>query len=284
LSVVAAGSASSGVLPPGAVPSPAWDVEGAVPVVDGVPQVKRRRLQRRHTEEQVKRLVKVNLEPKFGKQVLAKVGKSGVGMFEYMCDVLRDLKGSDAYWTSANWVALYSEFGLQVSLEDKLEDPPLTDGCPSEALTYALSVAHSPNPADRSSEKVERFLENCEALNQTEVYGMLIACSESPVISKALHAKLFVAIAKFFARTFVLIIVTAGVHGHQPLTFNISFRFVKRPVFCSMQSTFHAVLVHFCCFAFSCFILEALSCLNIRYGLQFRMLNKRCVQLNLCIE
>ena len=124
-------------------------------------------------------------------------------MFEYMSEVLRSLKGSNAYWTSGHWQKLYIEFGLQASLEECLEAPPSTDACPSEALTFALGVAHSPNPADRSADKVERFLENCEELNQTEVYGMLIACMESPVISKSLHAKLFVAIAKIFARTFM---------------------------------------------------------------------------------
>ena len=49
-------------------------------------------MQRRQTDEQVKRLVRVNLEPKFGKQVLAKVGTSGVGMFEYMSEVFAQLE------------------------------------------------------------------------------------------------------------------------------------------------------------------------------------------------
>jgi hypothetical protein len=172
-------------------------VDAVVPSDDG----KRRRLIRRDTEEQCMRLIKNQLQPLFGNAVVGKIGKSGIGVVEYMMNMLRELKGESKYWTSKQWQDLYVEFDLAVKIEDKLDNPSAEEPV-RDSLIVALKAPYSKNPAERSSEPVERFLETCPNLNMTEIYGLLIACAESPIVTKTIHAKLFVSIAKYFARTY----------------------------------------------------------------------------------
>jgi hypothetical protein len=162
---------------------------------------KRRRLIRRDTEEQCMRLIKVQLQPLFGKAVVGKVSKSGIGVIEYMMNILRELKCDGKYWTSKQWQDLYVEFELALKIEDKLDNPSLEEPV-RDSLLVALQAPYAKNPAERSAEPVERFLETCPNLNMTEIYGLFIACAESPIVNKNVHAKLFVAIAKYFARTY----------------------------------------------------------------------------------
>jgi len=189
---------------PDAEPSVDEPAEPASLYVDAVvpsDDPKRRRLIRRDTEEQCMRLIKVQLQPLFGKAVVGKVGKSGIGVIEYMMNILRELKGESKYWTSKQWQDLYVEFDLAVKIEDKLDNPSVEEPV-RDSLIVALKAPYSKNPAERSAEPVERFLETCPNLNMTEIYGLFIACAESPIVNKTVHAKLFVAIAKYFARTY----------------------------------------------------------------------------------
>jgi hypothetical protein len=183
------------------VDEPAENASLYVDAVVASDDPKRRRLIRRDTEEQCMRLIKVQLQPLFGKAVVGKVSKSGIGVIEYMMNILRELKGDGKYWTSKQWQDLYVEFELAVKIEDKLENPSVEEPV-RDSLLVALQAPYAKNPAERSAEPVERFLETCPNLNMTEIYGLFIACAESPIVNKTVHAKLFVAIAKYFARTY----------------------------------------------------------------------------------
>ena len=161
---------------------------------------KRRRLSRRDSEDQVKRLLDKNLIPKFGKEVVGKLGLSDLSVFEWMLVELRQLKADKKYWTSLTWQKLYKEFGLILSVEDSL-DAPCGPANVDQGLFDALKGPHTRNCAERTAETVERYLESCKKLNMHELNGLLVSCGESPVVTKLMHSRLYVAIGKYFSRT-----------------------------------------------------------------------------------
>eukprot|EP00969_Alexandrium_andersonii_P019667 858152-Alexandrium_andersonii.AAC.1 len=51
-------------------------------------------------------------------------------------------------------------------------------------------VAHSENPAARTSLPFERYVDHCEAMNRRSVFGMLRLTMESPSLTRALAMRL----------------------------------------------------------------------------------------------
>ena len=128
------------------------------------PASKRRRLSRRDSEEQVRRLVASKLIPKFGSEVVGRVGKSNVTVWEYMLEAWRRLKSTGRYWTMKNTQALYEEFDLSETLEDRLEYHRGNPEDIGDHLLRALATSRCKNPADRATDDVERLLETAGVL------------------------------------------------------------------------------------------------------------------------
>ena len=101
--------------------------------------------------------------------------------------------------TSKHWLQLYYEFNISVSVADRLPQPS-GERDVDPRLLEALKGPHAPNVAERGPESAERYLENCHDLNEWEIYGLLTFCAESPIVTRLTHSRLFVAIAKYFAR------------------------------------------------------------------------------------
>ena len=140
----------------------AADSQAIVPVdeINVVPGRRSRQLKRRDSEEQVLRLIKEQLVPEFGEGVEQKISKDGRWkLVEYMLDVLRGLKKLGKYWTKRNWTDVYTYFPLQVNIQEVLDDPVDATEDVRPELLQALAGPHHRNPALKTSETLERFLE-----------------------------------------------------------------------------------------------------------------------------
>ena len=139
--------------------------------------------------------------PKFGEAVMGKVNSEGLKVLEWMERKLQSLKSDSKYWTSKHWDELWTEFKLTSPISSKLAPPPAGDKPPSDELLEKLAVIHSKNPADRSAVPLERYLDNLETqMSASEMYGVLAACGESPVVAKHLHDICFLAILSYIGR------------------------------------------------------------------------------------
>jgi hypothetical protein len=166
---------------------------------------KRRRLDRRDSEDQVHRIVDdLKLVAKFGDDIMGKIGKSSkLKLFDYMLRVKRDLKTHHKLWTASHTHALYIEFGLSESLEYVLEDH---EGEPDEinqALLKSLGAARHKNPAERNIDDFERYVGSCAGMSKVEMFGALCGTVESVAITRAFHTRAFLALGKYIARTFI---------------------------------------------------------------------------------
>ena len=96
---------------------------------------------------------------------------------------------------------LYNELNLHSTLGDTLPDPPEADGKPREEVVPAVSALHADNPANRSVERLERFLDRCPELTETEVYGIVGACVGGPKMTRASAVRGQIAIVRYLVRT-----------------------------------------------------------------------------------
>ena len=61
-------------------------------------------------------------------------------------------------------------------------------------------LAHADNPAERTCEGVDRYLE-FNTLNKKDMFLLLKASQEGPMLTKAFSVKLRVSLVKYFARS-----------------------------------------------------------------------------------
>ena len=84
---------------------------------------------------------------------------------------------------------------------DRLDEPAATDfEHVSPQLLEKMAIARSDNPAARSSEPLERFLEDCEDLQYVELYGVLHVSIECPLVVRSASVRMLVAVLKYIAR------------------------------------------------------------------------------------
>ena len=172
----------------------------ALPDANVVPGRRCRELKRRDSEEQVLRLVNDKLVPEFGPGVEQKISKDGLWkLLDYMLHVLRALKKEGKYWTKKNWTDVYGYFPLKLDVASLL-DPPNDDDDVRPEILVALSGPHHKNPAMRTSESLERFLENVTDLNMKELYGLMTGLVESSIVTKSMHERCYAAIGNYFCR------------------------------------------------------------------------------------
>ena len=114
---------------------------------------------------------------------------------------LKLIKKNRKYWCAKNWVALYASFSLNSNPSDNLPEPA-EDLKPTSDFLEALGPSHDDNPAARTTDPIERYLEHCDNLNEAEFTGLLQASQESAMITKLCGNKMQIACLKFIARIY----------------------------------------------------------------------------------
>jgi hypothetical protein len=172
---------------------------------------KRRRSNRRDVRDQAVRLAKQFLVPKFGQAVMGKVNKIGEEILQVIQDKLVELKGFNKYWTNQHWMELYVSFELTVPIANKLAKPPDSDDPPSDDVLEKLAIIHAKNPADRSIEPFEMYLLHLETdLTAREMFGILVACGESPIVVRVSHQRCYIAVLQYMGRIVLYIRLTVS--------------------------------------------------------------------------
>jgi hypothetical protein len=169
---------------------------------------KRRRSNRRDVEGQAVRLARKFLVPKFGQAIMGKVNKQGEKILAVIQDKLVELQISNKYWTNQHWMDVYEAFELAVPIANKLAKPPESDEPPRDELLEKLGMIHAKNPAERSAEPLEMYLMHLETdLTQREMFGVLVACGESPIVARSCHFRCYMAIASYMGRWIYIIYI-----------------------------------------------------------------------------
>ena len=70
----------------------------------------------------------------------------------------------------------------------------------SDELLEKIGIAHSDNPASRSVEPLERFLDECGDLSYVEMYGILQAAMEGPLVIRASSIRMLVSVLRYIGR------------------------------------------------------------------------------------
>jgi len=192
---VSADASTAAALVSGAAAS-SWEAPPPEP-----PSAQKRKLSRRDTDDAVDRALEARLLPHFPRAVVeGAVNSKGQRVRDVVAEQIRQNRSSSKKLTSCFWADVAKSFKLTPgSIADTLAQPPDGERV-SEVLLEKLGVAHAENPAVRSTEPLERFLENCEILSYTEMYGIIRASMEGPKITKASSCRLLLACVKYMAR------------------------------------------------------------------------------------
>ena len=175
----------------------------ALPDSDGPPTPSaRRRLERRDTDAAVDRVIETRLLRKYDLSVIEGARNSkGESVRQALGEQLKANRSTKKNLSSQFWTKLISDFKLNTSVVDKLDEPDPSDlEHVSPQLIEKMSIARSDNPAARSSEPLERFLEDCPELRYVELYGILHVCIECPLVVRSASVRMLVAVLKYFAR------------------------------------------------------------------------------------
>lgn len=178
-------------------------VSEALPDSDGPPTPNvRRRLERRDTDAAVDRVIESRLLKKFDLSVIEGARNSkGESIRQALGEQLRANRSTRKNLSSQFWTKLIADFRLNASVVDKLDEPEPSDfELVSPQLVEKMSVARSDNPAARSSEPLERYLEDCPELRYVELYGILHVCVECPLVVRSASVRMLVAVLKYIAR------------------------------------------------------------------------------------
>ena len=175
----------------------------AIPTILGgdlaSPAEKKRRLNRRDTDEQVKRVITKRLIPDYGSEVVsASRDSDNCSIHMWLALRLRACKNSQKYVTAEIIGELVQHFKLGESdaLEVSSEDNNL-----DEDLCEALALARHKNPAERKTIGVQKFFEYCDkVLTKYEVAGFLNAIKECPMVVRASSATMHWSFLQYAAR------------------------------------------------------------------------------------
>jgi hypothetical protein len=123
----------------------------------------------------------------------------GIQVRDFIKAELRTHKDQARNLSTKFWCRFSAQYDFGSSLMDDLELPLDTLGVSSDLLSK-ISVCHESNPATRSTEPLERYLEFCQPLNRREIYGILAACEESHSLSRSFSIQMKTSVLKYFAR------------------------------------------------------------------------------------
>ena len=173
---------------------------------------KRRRLFKRDSEERVQRIIDRKFANIDAVIIDSRRNKAGQSLRDVIAQALRDLTPRRKYLSFAFWTKLFDDFDLHSAFVEQL--PPVGDHIPiADDLLEALMVATAENPATRSSEPLEAFLEFCTAVNEAELVLILKSTVEGPVISRRQSRKMQLFLMKHIGR--------ASVHTKFPHIWNV---------------------------------------------------------------
>ena len=161
---------------------------------------KLKQLERRDTDDQVDRVIEQKLSSVPAHVIVGAVAKDGVTKVrDFIAAEIRTLRGTTKRLSTRFWSSFNDHFDIDVNASDILEEPPANEEIADE-LVEKISLAHADNPAERTCEGVERYLE-FNTLSKREMYLLIKASQEGPTLSKAFSVKLRVNIVKYFARS-----------------------------------------------------------------------------------
>ena len=163
---------------------------------------KRRKLGRRDTEDSASRAIEERLLKFYSKATIeGATNKKGCRIHDVVSQQIRLNRSDKKNLTSRFWDSIICDFGLKVScVTDQLPDPEGDDLAVSTEVLEKLGSAHCDNPAQRSTEPLERFLDHATELSYAEVYGILCASMESQKILRAASTRMLMAVLKYIAR------------------------------------------------------------------------------------
>jgi len=161
----------------------------------------RRRLSRRDSADKVDRVMSTRLTKTYPAPLLEGARNSkGQSIRDVLKLQIRENKDNKKKLTTAFWTKLATEFCLSSSAADLLPDP-VDDANICDELVDKLGIAHSDNPASRSVEPLERFLDECPQLSYVECYGILHASMEGPLVIRSASVRMLIAFLKYLGRT-----------------------------------------------------------------------------------
>ena len=161
---------------------------------------KRRQLCRRSSDEKVDRALQDRLahlpEPVWRN----KINAAGLTLPVYTKRLMKGLHTDNKRLSTKHWADMFTEFGLSDNASDSLAEPT-EQGEIDRELLNAISVAQSGNPVGTPSSQLERYLERCRTLSRQELYGLLHAVMEGPMLARAVAVRCQAAVLKYLART-----------------------------------------------------------------------------------
>jgi len=101
--------------------------------------------------------------------------------------------------TPAFWSELEDAFqfgGPKPELQE-----PSDDEEPDEKLFAHILAVHSENPTVKKTQPLERYLEHCEPINRSNMYGLLQLINTCPSLSVFYSSKCQIAVLGYWART-----------------------------------------------------------------------------------
>ena len=159
-----------------------------------------RRLTRRDTDAQVDRIRTGRLKEVPESTFEGATDENGQSLRDYLAEHVRLNKKMKRKFSVKFWVSLFERFDLNSNVSDKLPDGPAGEEV-RDLLLEKLAIVHHDNPAMRSTEPLERFLEECDELNRTELTGLIKGVEESPKVIRSANVKLVTAALIYMART-----------------------------------------------------------------------------------
>ncbi len=142
--------------------------------------------------------------PVIGVSYATNINRSGQRVHDVVAEQIRENRSSKRKLTSKFWDGVIKDFGLKLTLiTDNLPAPD-----PNETVSHAvfekLGSAHCDNPAQRTTDPLERFLDSCEVLTYTELFGIISASMEGPKVLRAASTRMFLATLRYIVRPYHL--------------------------------------------------------------------------------
>ena len=162
---------------------------------------KRRRLNRRNTDEACERVIEDRLLPFYSRSLIeGAVNQKGEIIKKVIADHIRENRPSQERIATQCWTSIIETFDLNADAFDDIPDPDDGDGDARPSLVDKIAIAHHKSPAARKTGPLERYLEDVSDLSYTEIFGILQASVESHVLVRAASNRILFALTKYIAR------------------------------------------------------------------------------------
>jgi hypothetical protein len=169
-------------------------------VEDPTPTSKRRRLDRRSTDDQVDRIIDRKLAKKYPKELIdGSVATDGTTPRQMIADEVRNTKTQGEYLKQELWVLFFAKFPVHRGLVALMPAPPANQEVRAEVLE-ALAPLHEKNPVLRQADHLAQFLSLANDLNETEIFGIVSASQQSLTVTESMYVKAMLALMRYAQR------------------------------------------------------------------------------------